>query len=196
MESTKLHRVSIAAMRVTLAAFIVLSMGIACTPDTTEINDNAIERAKAEFLTAKEANEVVPVAGQTVYVPVYSHIYQQQDRTFDLTTTLSIRNTDADNPIIVHFARYYDSAGKVVRDYVASPLMVPAMATLDYIVGEWDRTGGAGANFLVRWSATKPVTEPVVEAVMIGTSGQQGVSFLSVGRVIDGIAPVPTVEGK
>lgn len=35
------------------------------------------------------------VMGGSVYIPVYSHIYQHnQKKTFDLTATLSIRNTD------------------------------------------------------------------------------------------------------
>lgn len=49
---------------------------------------------------------------------------------------------------------------------------------------EDDSRGGAGANFLVDWGAEQPISEPVVEAVMIGTASQQGISFISPGRVV------------
>lgn len=40
--------------------------------------------------------------GQTIYVPVYSHIYHnKQEEIFNIASTLSIRNTDLTNPIII-----------------------------------------------------------------------------------------------
>ena len=48
------------------------------------------------------------------------------------------------------------------------------MASTEYVVEENDTAGGAGANFIVEWSASAEVTSPVVEAVMIGTVSQQG----------------------
>ena len=71
-----------------------------------------------------------------------------------------------------------------MREYTDTPFKLPAMSTLDYIVGERDRTGGSGANFIVEWFAEKEVSEPLIESVMIGTNGQQGISFLSFGKVI------------
>lgn len=54
--------------------------------------------------------------GQTIYVPVYSHIYHQdQQKIFNLAATLSIRNTDLTNPIIITSVRYYDSDGKLLE---------------------------------------------------------------------------------
>src|SRR5215831_2679018 len=42
------------------------------------------------------------VTGQTIYVPIYSHIYfQNKSRTLNLTATLSIRNTDLTHAITV-----------------------------------------------------------------------------------------------
>ena len=81
-------------------------------------------------------------------------------------------------------AKYYSTEGKIVREYVETPLELLTMATLDFIVGQKDRSGGSGANFIVEWVAESQVTEPIVECIMIGTSGQQGISFLSVGKVI------------
>lgn len=125
------------------------------------------------------------IAGQTIYVPVYSHIYiRDQSRVINLAATLSIRNTDTQNPIRINSARYYDTNGALVREYVKAPLRLSPLASTDFVVAEDDTSGGVGANFIVEWSAGAEVTEPVVEAVMISTASQQGISFVSQGRVI------------
>ncbi len=44
--------------------------------------------------------------GQTIYVPVYSHIYHNnRQEIFNLAATLSIRNTDLEQPIIITSVR-------------------------------------------------------------------------------------------
>jgi hypothetical protein len=58
------------------------------------------------------------------------------------------------------------------------------LESLVYIVKESDMRGGSGANFIVKWKADVPVNMPVLEAVMIGARGQQGISFTSRGREI------------
>lgn len=130
-----------------------------------------------------------------IYVPIYSHIYiRDQSRTINLTATLSIRNTDLQNPIRITSARYYGTNGALVREYVKEPLRLAPMASTDFVVAEEDATGGSGANFIVEWGAGAEVTEPVVEAVMIGTASQQGISFVSTGRVLK--EQTPRTSGK
>ncbi|BAZ50475.1 hypothetical protein NIES4103_30910 [Nostoc sp. NIES-4103] len=52
------------------------------------------------------------VKGQTIYVPVYSEIYHHnRQEIFYLAATLSIRNTNLNNSIIITSVRYYDSNG-------------------------------------------------------------------------------------
>lgn len=120
---------------------------------------------------------------RAVYVPVYSHIYFGDARNqFDLTVTLLVRNTDPSHPLLLTSVRYLDSDGALVRTYVDEPVRLGPMASLDYVVAEGDRTGGIGANFVVEWTADHRLTEPVIEAVMIGTRSGQGISFTSVGR--------------
>ena len=126
-----------------------------------------------------------PIVGQTIYVPIYSHIYiRDKGRVINLTATLSIRNTDAQSPIRITSARYYDTDGALLREYVNEPLRLAPMASTDFVVAEDDTSGGVGANFIVEWGASIEVTAPVVEAVMISTASQQGISFVSMGRVI------------
>ena len=119
-----------------------------------------------------------PVQGQTVYVPVYSHIYHQRGRPQLLTITLSVRNTDLEREILLTSVRYYDTSGREVKSHLEKPLRISALATIEFVVARDDTTGGSGANFIVEWVAGEPVPEPVVEAVMIDTSGNQGISFV------------------
>ncbi|PAU94743.1 hypothetical protein CK503_04515 [Aliifodinibius salipaludis] len=123
--------------------------------------------------------------GQLIYVPVYSHIYQQnRQKTFNLTTTLSIRNADPYRAFTITEVAYYDSKGDLVQQYVDSTEQIRPLASTSYVIEETDLRGGVGANFLVRWHSQNPIYPPVVEAVNISTSQQQGISFLSVGRVL------------
>lgn len=130
-------------------------------------------------------NTVKLVRGQTIYVPVYSHIYYfDRDRIREFATTLSIRNTDLTNPIIVTLTSYYNTNGELVRKYLEQPVELNPLATTNFIVNLDDTTGGVGASFIVEWVATKEVSDPVVEAVMIHTPSTQGLSLISNGRVI------------
>lgn len=124
--------------------------------------------------------------GQTIYVPVYSHIYQQNQRTtFNLTATLSFRNTDLNRSIQLTDVLYYDSNGNLVKSFVDDSMTLKPLASTSFVIEEDDLRGGVGANFIVKWQASKPLFPPVVEAVMISTTQQQGISFVSHGRVIE-----------
>ena len=143
--------------------------------------------AKTKAPAELDVNQIV---GQTIYVPIYSHIYiRDKGRVINLAATLSIRNTDAQSPIRITSARYYDTNGALIREYVNESLRLAPMASTDFVVAEDDTSGGVGANFIVEWGASTEVTAPVVEAVMISTASQQGISFVSAGRVIKDRAP-------
>ncbi|NNE00465.1 MAG: DUF3124 domain-containing protein [Pirellulaceae bacterium] len=125
-----------------------------------------------------------PVEGQVVYVPAYSHIYHGDGDPYLLTITLSVRNTSMDDEIVVKSVRYFDTNGKEVKSYLEKPVRLPALGTTEVLVERDDASGGSGANFLVQWYANNPVTEPIIEAVMIDTNSQQGISFARRGSVI------------
>lgn len=136
------------------------------------------------------AAEVLPKwLNQTVYVPIYSHIYaddRYRDTPFLLTATLSIRNTDPEKAFTLTSVRYYDSEGKMLQQYLDKPATINPLSSIRFIVPESESKGGSGAKFLVEWKAEKAVVEPIIESVMIGTKMQQGISFISIGRVIQG----------
>jgi hypothetical protein len=123
--------------------------------------------------------------GQTVYVPIYSHIYSGiKARPFDLAATLSIRNTDPKHSITLVAVTYYDSDGKLVKEYLEEPEKMTALMSTRYIIMEGDKSGGSGANFIVKWKAAQKVNPPIIEGVMIGTHSGQGISFVSRGQII------------
>lgn len=166
-----------------VAATVATVTLASCTAQQAEEPDSA---TGPPLPTVVEAEPERPhIVGQTIYVPVYSHIYTFKNRrSINLAATLSIRNTDAEHVLTLNAVRYYDSHGTLVRDYVDTPLRIGPMASTDFVVDETDTSGGSGANFIVEWSAADPVTEPVVEAIMITTASSQGVSFTSAGRVL------------
>ena len=138
------------------------------------------------FVTASQADsDIVLSDGQTIYVPIYSHIYSGlKGNPFSLAATLSIRNTDPKQPIWLVSVKFYDSDGKLVKEYLGNPAELKAMASTRYILTESDTGGGSGANFLVKWQSKSKVNPPLIEGVMIGTRSGQGISFVSRGQVI------------
>ena len=144
---------------------------------------------QAFFLTAARpaaAADIQRSNGQTVYVSVYSHIYSGlQGRPFDLAATLSIRNTDPAYPITIVSVKFYDTDGKLLKDYLSEPVRLNAWVSTRYIIKESEISGGSGANFIVRWKSEKSVNVPIIEAIMIGTKLGQGISFVSPGQAIE-----------
>ncbi|MBN2060245.1 MAG: DUF3124 domain-containing protein [Deltaproteobacteria bacterium] len=120
----------------------------------------------------------------TVYVPVYSHVYFGSGEPYLLTITLAVRNTDLDREILIRSIKYYDTDGKLVRNYLANPLKLNALASKEVLVEEHDIAGGVGAKFIVEWVADETVESPVIEAIMIGGSDLRGISFTTTGKEI------------
>ena len=122
---------------------------------------------------------------QTVYVPVYSNVYSgPRKRPLQLEANLSIRNADPSAALRITAIDYYDTAGKLVRRYLERPQLLGPLASTDVHIEEKDVSGGFGANFIVRWEADRIINAPVIECVMIGASGGQGISFVSPGQEI------------
>ncbi|MBV8187327.1 MAG: DUF3124 domain-containing protein [Alphaproteobacteria bacterium] len=127
--------------------------------------------------------------GQTVYVPVYSEVlYGNSDSSgkpdrWSLSATLSIRNTDPANALTVRSIRYYDTDGKLIREYAAGNKISP-FGTLETFVEHKDKSGGSGANFLVVWDADKPINAPIIETVHTYFFGTRSVIFTSPGQAL------------
>ena len=139
------------------------------------------------FLTAPAAATPPALSqGQLVYVPVYSHIFfGDRQQSFNLSVTLSLRNTDLTNPIEITSVRYYDEKGKLVKDFAPPAITIAPLASTRFYVKESDVSAGSEAFFLVRWQAPQKVNPPIIEGLMVGTSFGQGISFTAPGRVLE-----------
>ena len=123
---------------------------------------------------------------QKVYVPVYSDIYHGSGlKRFLLTATLSVRNTSMDDSLYVREVDYFDSEGKLNRTYLKQDILITPLGSVEFVVEDSEMHGGAGANFIVEWGTANPGLSPVIQAVMIGTADQQGISFLTEGVVVE-----------
>lgn len=137
-----------------------------------------------DSLTDLPAPSSLTVRGN-IYVPAYSSILagSRGTRIF-LATTLTIHNTSSGQPLVIEQIDYFDTTGKLVERFLKSPVALRPLGTIEIFVAADDKRGGSGANFVVSWAATAPITEPVVETVMIGTVGTTSYSFVSQGRPV------------
>ncbi|MCS3639619.1 DUF3124 domain-containing protein [Salinibacter ruber] len=177
--------------RLTLPLALVLVGALcACGPSDRDANTEPPASHLDSLPTASSSpdNRGAPttrVRRQTLYVPAYSHIYvRDAQRSMNLATTLSIRNTSPDRPLVLSTIDYYDSSGEYVRAYLDTPRTLKPLASTYVVVDTDDIRGGVGANFIVRWHAKQPVAPPVVETLMITGANTQGISFRSAARVL------------
>ena len=136
-------------------------------------------------LRVADPESLTPVREQLVYVPVYSHVYFAKGRPFLLETTLSLRNTDPERTLYLRSVRYHDTDGALVRTPIEQTIALAPLQTIELLVPQRDSTGGSGANFLVEWMATEPISEPMIEALMVGNVGTHGISFRARGVNLD-----------
>ena len=128
------------------------------------------------------------VRGQKIYIPFYSQLYEPEGsgRRLDLRGTLSIRNTSETDEIRITRVHYFNSDGTLVKKCLEGKHSVLSpLATTEFGITRQDVSGGSGANFIVEWTSEKPVSDPVVEAIMITSSGTHSYGFTSSGRVIE-----------
>ncbi len=163
--------------------FITLMIVINVATQVEDIEER-LKYIPPQTETAEIPSKAV-VAGQMVYVPVYSHIYAKGGKPFLLEATLSIRNSDPQENITIASVRYYDTHGKLIRDYLEKPMPLKPLATTEFLVAQKELEGGSGANFIVEWISDTMVNKPVIEAVMVGIDGQTSISFVRTGIAIE-----------
>ncbi len=151
-----------------------------CADNRTPIQSTATERLQPAAAVRGE-----PATSGTIYVPVYSSLFLgvvNRAQTAELAATVSVRNVSPLHSITLDQVRYFDSNGKQVRDYVEKASTLPPMGSVEFVIQRTDKTGGPGANFLIRWHADMAVDEPLAEAIMV--AGDAGISFSSRGRAL------------
>lgn len=146
--------------------------------------------AALTLATAAKAQSLPSMMGQLLYLPIYSHLYhgdldaQGKPVQTLLSAHVSIRNTNSGKALTLHYARYYDTDGKLIKDYVAKPVRIPPLGTHELFVPLSDVSGGSGANFLISWSADTTVNPPLVEALHADIQPARTLTFITSARPI------------
>jgi len=133
-----------------------------------------------------EGNSQVALStGESVYVSIYSNVYSGPKKVpFQLAAMLSIRNTDPKYPVTVTKVDYYDNDGKMIDPYIKEPFELGPLASTHFYIREYDKRGGPGANFIVKWRSAARVNHPIIEGIMLGLASGQGLSFTCPGQII------------
>lgn len=168
-------------------AFAIVLFGLGLFVGSYRHTSESVHSTVEERLQPAVSVSSPSATSGTIYVPVYSSLFlglAKRESTVNLAATVSIRNVSAVHPITLDWVRYYDSVGKPIRDYLDKASTLPAMASVEFVVQRSDTRGGPGANFMIRWHAAAAVDEPLAEAIMLGQSGNAGISFNSRGRAV------------
>lgn len=191
-------------MKLLVSLFVAISIICltSCTSAETiqkpksDSNQATVAPSSGQVVTLDKNTKIV--VGQTIYVPIYPQVYfRPKKEVLDLVVTLSIRNTDLSHPIIIRSVVYYDSNGKLVKQYLEKPWQIGALASTSFLVVKTDKSDSIGPKFIVEWIAQKNVSKPIVEAVMVGNNTSadgtvsMGVSFVIPGQVIKEIGTSP-----
>jgi len=156
-------------------AFLALA-SVSCTPkngnEKTQFPSKEYVESNINFGTLKLIKRA--------YVPIYSHIYHiSGEKSLQLTATLSIRNTSSSDSIYLKDVSYYSSEGTLLKRYLNKVVVVKPLSAIELVVEDRQDKGGAGASFTVDYGFNNPKVKPLIQAVMIGSAGQQGISFIA-----------------
>lgn len=163
---------------------LLLSLGLLGSCQKKQSSNGTVHFQPESTLTTQNQD---PEYSELIYLPIYGDIYYvDESRTFPLTTTISLRNMSPTDSVYVYSLDYYDTKGHILKEYLSTSEVLPLapLETYDMVVDSRKYKGGTGANFIVKWGRTKGEAELLVQAVMISTSRQQGLSFITEGKRI------------
>lgn len=121
----------------------------------------------------------------STFLSIYSQIYMRsENEQSDLTATVSLHNPNLTERIFIDKAIYYNTHGEPIRTYFDKTIYINPMETVQIVIDGVDKEGGTGANFVFDWQIKPKSNEPIVEAIMISTYGNQGISFVTTGKKI------------
>ncbi|AXI45783.1 hypothetical protein C1J03_06905 [Sulfitobacter sp. SK012] len=127
---------------------------------------------------------VLKALSETIYVPAYSEVPIGPGSSHQMAVTIVIHNVDPEQPVNLQTVTYHDHQGKQVQSLLQEAITIPPFGSWKHLIDIRDKTGGVGANFLINWTSEAPANSPIAEALMIGGTGTQGISFTSRGQAI------------
>lgn len=162
-----------------LAAIIILAAILAACGQERELSSIDPVNWEGRRIAMEQPDSL---AHGSTYLSIYSEIYDRNMQiTHPLTATVSMRNKSSSDSVYIHRADYYSTDGRLIRTYFDYPIFIRPLETIEIVIDQSDKEGGTGANFIFDWYTRKGALEPYFEAVMISTTGQQGISFTTQG---------------
>jgi hypothetical protein len=161
-------------MKYQFLVLVFVSLLFSCE---TEVKKEKIDPVDWSARTA-EMNDSDSLEYGKSYLSIYSQIYSVSAlKTQNLAAMVSLRNTSDTESIFILSTKYYDTRGELVKSYFDNPIYLNPLETVEILINEVDISGGTGSNFIFEWRSPQNVSEPLFEAIMTSTKGQQGISF-------------------
>ena len=173
-----------------LSLFIFITLFYGCDNNFKEQNKEyqkeISKRQSTSFEYFKSTDEKIDNSfdKKKFYVPVYSHLFLSQNKYTRLSISLSIRNSDQEKDLYIESVDYYNTQGELVKKYLSQPHILKPMASIDYFVSLEDMSGGHGAKFLVNVASKEKISQPIIQAIMLNTSGNSNLCFLTEAYMI------------
>jgi hypothetical protein len=120
-------------------------------------------------------------------------VYISENKYVRLSITLSIRNSDLTKDLYIESIDYYNTEGKLVKQYLSQPHILKPMASMDYVVNLEDMSGGNGAKFLINTASKNKISNPIAQAIMINTLGKLVKQYLSQPHILKPMASMDYV---
>ncbi|MEO1231798.1 MAG: DUF3124 domain-containing protein [Myxococcota bacterium] len=163
----------------------------ACEPTTRPPLDSPSVPAEALDPAALRALSPGADTGGIVYVSTYGGP-ATSTRHLGFTITLTVHNTSLDRELHVPSIMYVDREGAPQRAFLSEPLRLGPLAAKNFSLQPKTYAEGNGAAFLVKWEGPEGIPNPLIEALMLTTEGQQGISFITRGQEVERLSPPAT----
>lgn len=172
-----------ASRRLRAAGFgLLIACATALAPAPLLAENVVQERLLKPFAAALTSAPTSIERNGSIYVPAYAHLPVGAGAfNVDLSVTLSIRNTSPSKVMVVRKIEFFDTSGKLIESYLSTPIGLRPYGTVNLFISVMDRRGGSGGNFVVDWGGDSQMSEPVIEAIMLGEFGGRAYSFVSRG---------------
>lgn len=165
---------------------LIIAVALLCACNNEPLDANDLHLAQDDKYNYSDLLLGDLPHAELVYVPTYSEIsHLKGERNFIMTVTLSIRNISPSESVYIGRVDYHGADGALLNEFIDKTVEVKPLETLEFVVEYGDFETDPGSKFLVSWGAESALNPPVIQAVMVGTSAQQVISFVTNSVVIN-----------
>ena len=133
------------------------------------------------------AAQVHKSIGQTIHLAIHTEvIYDAKGRTLPVTGTLYFRNIDPAHKLSITSKILYGPDGALLKTRIKDPISLGPLQSRRVILPSIKEGNlQAGASLIIKWESNEPINPPLVEGIFIAPGGQQGISFVTRGVVLE-----------